>query len=667
MRDVAAHPAIDHWPHSTAWSIEPGRGTGGAASPHVVHVLTGPADGFRTPRTLHADALVLCPGAFDRSLPFPGWDLPGVVTAGAAQALAKGQRVAVGRRVVVSGAGPFLLPVAAALLGVGARVVAVLEAGSPVGWLRSPLAALRDGRGKLPELSSYAATLARHRVPYRTRRAVVAAHGEDRLRAVTTARLAPDWTVRPGSERRIDDVDALCVSYGFTPQLELALAVGCAVEDGPDGTPRVALRAGQATTVPRVYAAGELTGVGGAELAAHEGELAGVSAADALGLRGADPERVAWLRRRVRSGRRFAAALARAHPVRPGWRGWLTGDTLVCRCEEVSYDALRAAVAERHVDGVRALKLTSRAGLGACQGRTCGRAITELATALTPPPTESASALPPATRSRTTPRYADRYAIDARPIAQPIRLGDLANPPPEPSPQPANSPQQARVGSPGPGPGPGPGGQGESAGPPSVRVAAPGPGGQGEPVNPSPVRAAAPEPGDRGGLADSPPTRVAAPGPGGQVEPVNSSPVRAAAPEPGDRGGLADSPPTRVGAPGPGGQVEPVNPSPVRAAAPVPGDRGGLADSPPTRVAYLGPEGPVGPATSADTSPASDVTPGPEGSPQPADPRPAPEPGPAPDPAPDPAPGPAPGPALGPAPDPAPGPAPDPASDPTAP
>ncbi len=77
-------------------------------------------------------------------------------------------------------------------------------------------------------------------------------------------------------------------------------------------------------------------------------------AAAVLGHRVSDPARVAWLRRRVRSGRRFVAALALAHPVRPGWRTWLRGDTLVCRCEEVMYDALRAAVTERHVHGPRA-------------------------------------------------------------------------------------------------------------------------------------------------------------------------------------------------------------------------------------------------------------------------------------------------------------------------
>src|SRR3954468_16884109 len=87
----------EHLPESPVWFVEPG---------------------FRlhTPsRTVEADQLVLATGAHDRSLPFPGWTLPGVVTVGGAQALLKGHGVLVGRRVVVAGAGPFLLAVAAGL------------------------------------------------------------------------------------------------------------------------------------------------------------------------------------------------------------------------------------------------------------------------------------------------------------------------------------------------------------------------------------------------------------------------------------------------------------------------------------------------------------------------------------------------------------------------
>lgn len=148
---------VTHLPDTAVWAVEPG--------PRL-HLRTGPADGpGRTGRTIDADALVLATGAYDRALPFPGWDLPGVYTAGAAQAMAKGQRVAVGRRVLLSGTGPFLFPVAESLLGVGAEVLGVLEANHPVtGWLANP-GGLLAGAAKAAELGRYLAVLARHRCP----------------------------------------------------------------------------------------------------------------------------------------------------------------------------------------------------------------------------------------------------------------------------------------------------------------------------------------------------------------------------------------------------------------------------------------------------------------------------------------------------------------------
>ncbi|MCR6483093.1 FAD-dependent oxidoreductase [Amycolatopsis sp. OK19-0408] len=358
------------WPESTVWSIHNGQ----------VHVLSGPADGAKRQRhTLEPDALILATGAHDRTLPFPGWQLPGVFTAGAAQALAKGERVAIGRRVLVAGAGPFLLPVAESLLHVGAKVVAVLEA--------NPATTVLGGWGvpvrKTGELARYAAALARHRVPYRFGRTVVEARGDDRLREVVTARLRADWSVVPGTERT-HEVDAVCVGHGFVPQPELAVAAGCVLGDG-----FVRVDAGQRTSVPGVFAAGEITGIGGADAAEAEGAVAGCVAA------GGTPSRE-LLRARDRASA-FARRLAKAHPIGGAWPGWLRADTIVCRCEETPYQAVKAAAE----DGPHALRLGTRAGLGPCQGRMCGPTVSELCGA--------------------TERH-------HRPIAQPIRLGELADP-----------------------------------------------------------------------------------------------------------------------------------------------------------------------------------------------------------------------------------------------
>ncbi|GAA2135161.1 pyridine nucleotide-disulfide oxidoreductase [Glycomyces algeriensis] len=388
-------PNVEHVANAAVWAIEPVDGG------HRAHLRVGPADGLdRRGRAVEARALVLATGAYDRALPFPGWDLPGVFTAGAAQALAKGQGVAVGDRVVVGGTGPFLLPVAASLIGAGARVVEVAEANAAVtGWLSKPAGALA-GWSKSGELARYAGMLARHRVPYRSRTAVVEAHGSECVESVTVARLDALWNPVPGSERRVE-ADAVAVGFGFTPQLELALAARCRVEDG-----FVVVDAAQGTSAPGVFAAGELTGIGGADLAASEGAVAGAAAAKFVGAAVEPPLRAMA---RVRSGRRFAEALNAAYPVRPGWQGWLRDDTIVCRCEEVTRAALYRAVDERDVGAARSLKLVSGAGLGLCQGRVCGRNVAELADV-------------------------DGTGFAKRPIASPIRLSELAEEEPVESP-----------------------------------------------------------------------------------------------------------------------------------------------------------------------------------------------------------------------------------------
>jgi NADPH-dependent 2,4-dienoyl-CoA reductase/sulfur reductase-like enzyme len=386
----------------TVWMAEP-RDGGGA----LLHLLDA---GGRAAGTVAAPNLVLATGAHDRALPFPGWDTPGVVTAGGAQALVKGARVLPGQRVAVAGTGPFLLPVAAGLAEAGARVVGVFEANRPIRWARRPLAAL-GAPEKVADGARYAALLARHRVRVHSRRAVIAANGPDRVESITTARLDEEWNVVAGSERAVS-VDAVCVGFGFTPQLELGLALGCETAPGPDGQPAFTVDDAQRTGAPGVYAAGEVTGVGGAALAAAEGALAGLAVARALELlsdRGHWARAAAWHAARERE-RRFAAALADIYPVRDGWRSWLREDTLVCRCEEVPLARLRAAVDELGVTGLKTLKLTTRAGLGLCQGRICGPSVSRLCAALSPA------------------EVADPLAFATRTIATPIRLGELAGP-----------------------------------------------------------------------------------------------------------------------------------------------------------------------------------------------------------------------------------------------
>lgn len=348
------------------WTVVPD-GSGYAA-----HLLARDRPGPERPLVRRASAVLLATGAYDRVLPLPGWDLPGVMTVGGLQALLKGNDVLAGRRVAVGGTGPFLLPVAAALAARGARVVGVFEANPPTGWLRHA-GAVVGNVGKLGEGLGYATALARHRVPVRVRVMISAAHGTDRVEAVTTVRL-DRWGARlPGTEER-HAVDAVGLGWGFTPHLDLALPLGCELGAEPDGTRVVRVDADQASSVPGVYVAGEACGVGGAALAVAEGRLAAAAILRRLHgyARAAPGERRD--RRAVGRLRRFATALPDVYPVPPGWREGLTPDTVFCRCEETTYAAVQSAMSRHGCHDARQLKQLTRVGMGWCQGRVCGYA-----------------------------------------------------------------------------------------------------------------------------------------------------------------------------------------------------------------------------------------------------------------------------------------------------
>jgi NADPH-dependent 2,4-dienoyl-CoA reductase/sulfur reductase-like enzyme len=367
-------------------------------------------------RTVTARRLLLAAGAHDRPVTFPGWTLPGVLTAGGAQTLVKTQRVLPGDAILFAGSGPLALAFPAQLHGYGANVELVLEAGPPprpADVLRMGLAA-PGNTGLLRDAIRYRTQLLRGRVALRYRRIVVRAEGDGRVESVTHARVDADWRVVPGSEETIA-VDTLCVGYGFVPSVELPRLAGCAFDDDENrGGPVVRVDEWMRTTVPSVFAAGDGTGVEGSFVAIDEGRLAAIGAAADLGALDEAAARAAAapVRRRLARKRAFAGALRRMHAIGAGVYE-LAGDpqTVVCRCEEVRRETLDDAIAgSRDLNVVKGL---TRAGMGLCQGRNCQRQVGALIAAHHG---GSVADVPPA-----TPR------LPARPVA----LGQIARVPDE--------------------------------------------------------------------------------------------------------------------------------------------------------------------------------------------------------------------------------------------
>src|SRR2546429_9156342 len=140
------HARVQVLSGTTVWTVQAASTPG---DPVTLYLNTGAGS-----VGLRAEKVILAPGAYDRVLPFPGWDLPGVMTMGAAQTLVKSQRVLPGLRVVLSGSGPFLLPVAAGLAQAGAQVVAGDWAPTPPPTCGQG-ATGRNPMGHLPERAGY--------------------------------------------------------------------------------------------------------------------------------------------------------------------------------------------------------------------------------------------------------------------------------------------------------------------------------------------------------------------------------------------------------------------------------------------------------------------------------------------------------------------------------
>jgi NADPH-dependent 2,4-dienoyl-CoA reductase/sulfur reductase-like enzyme len=288
--------------------------------------------------------LILATGARERFLPFPGWTLPNVMGAGGLQTMVKCGLPIRGKRVIVAGTGPLLLAVAAYLRRHGAEIAVICEQAS-WGSLAQFGVALFSWPAKILQALHLKRDIAG--VPFATNSWPVAAHGKKALESVTISQAGRVETI---------PCDYLGCGFHLAPNVELALLLGCGVRNG-----FVEVDDFQKTTVSSVFCAGELTSIGGVELALIEGQIAGLAAAE----RTSEAKALFGDRQ---NARRFAQLLDRTFRLRSKLRSLPSPETIVCRCEDVSYSRLRGYTSWR------AAKLHTRCGMGTCQGRVCGPA-----------------------------------------------------------------------------------------------------------------------------------------------------------------------------------------------------------------------------------------------------------------------------------------------------
>ena len=215
---------------------------------------------------LKAERIIIATGATENALPFPGWTLPGVMTAGAAQTMMNIHRVLPGKRVLMVGGGNVGLIVAYQLLQAGAEVVALVEAAPQIGGYQV-----------------HAAKLERAGVKILTSHSIKAALGKNHVESAVVTKIGIGWQPIKGTEQEFD-VDIICLSVGLTPNVETAWMADCEFRYAKERGGHVpVLDENMQTTSPGIYVAGDAAGVDEASIAMEEGRIAGIAAAESLG------------------------------------------------------------------------------------------------------------------------------------------------------------------------------------------------------------------------------------------------------------------------------------------------------------------------------------------------------------------------------------------------
>ena len=351
--DALRASGAQYVPNAAVWSLTRDRELGIATAGGV--------------RLVRARRVILCTGALERPFPIPGWTLPGVMTAGAAQILLKSSALLPQGRVVLAGCGPLLWLLAWQFLHAGVRIDRILSTTLRANRMRA-----------LAHLSSFLLSpyLAKGLRLMREVRAAVRVVGDvTQLRASGTDKVASVAYCRDGAAEEQLPVDALLLHQGIVPNVNLAMSAGIEHRWDDDQLCFVpTLGANGETSVDGIAIAGDGGAIAGAEIAAQRGILSGIDAARTL--KGNAPHGEVEARRligRYARGRKFLDL--RYQPARQFRIP--KGDTIVCRCEEVSAEQVMESV-RLGCPGPNQMKAFLRCGMGPCQGRLCGLTVTEM-------------------------------------------------------------------------------------------------------------------------------------------------------------------------------------------------------------------------------------------------------------------------------------------------
>lgn len=276
LLDEAEKEGVDIWLRSTVVGI---------SSNKTVVIERTDNNEEKSIVTVKAKSVIIATGASENVIRFKGWTSPGVMGAGAAQTMINVNHVRPGNKVVVLGSGNVGLIVSYQLMQAGCKVQAIVEASSKIG-------------GYLV----HAAKIRRAGVPIYIKNTITEAILDESgcVKGVLISEVNKNFEPISGTEKYIE-ADCVAIAAGLKPSTELARLMECKFTfNGVFGGYIPLHNEKMETSKSGIYVAGDVSGVEEASTAMEEGRIAGISAAEALGLisssEGESKRKVLWER-----------------------------------------------------------------------------------------------------------------------------------------------------------------------------------------------------------------------------------------------------------------------------------------------------------------------------------------------------------------------------------
>ena len=365
LRDLLSKSNVVHLTNHVVWAVAPGFEVRAVSDTKEIK--------------LSAKQLIICSGVTERILPFPGWTTPGVIGLAASTNLLKSQQILPEKNPVIAGSGPLLYAVADAIIVAGGKPAAIADLGSLADWIIS-LPKLLTAPTLLFRGLLWRARIFKARIPVLHRHHVARVYGDDQVETIELMPINANGTPLLKKKSIKFKSASLIVGHGLIPSVEISrLLKAKHLYRAKRGGWIPEIDAFQRTSISGLYVAGDCGGISGAKTAALSGTIAGLRASfdsDMISQK-TFQDLYHLTERKKNKAERFGKQMGKLMSIRSGLLEGLTPDTIVCRCEDITYGQIMGAIKAGAAD-CNEVKAWTRAGMGPCQGRTCGETIAEI-------------------------------------------------------------------------------------------------------------------------------------------------------------------------------------------------------------------------------------------------------------------------------------------------